>query len=80
MATKKITQRKAARPRPDRYSKKKSGYVNQSLRLTTDENKLVREASGLEGMSINFWAVRALVTAAKAGIAKEKRNSTSESE
>jgi uncharacterized protein (DUF1778 family) len=48
--------------------------------LTTDENKLVREASSLEGMSINFWAVRALVTAAKEGIAKEKRNSTSESE
>jgi uncharacterized protein (DUF1778 family) len=66
-------QRKAARPRPDRYSKKKAGYVSQSLRLTADENKLIRKASGLEGSSINHWAVLALVKAAKARIAKEPK-------
>jgi len=69
MATKKET-RKAARPRPDKYSKKRSGYVSQSVRLTVAENKLVREAADLDGASINFWATRALVTAAKAQLAK----------
>jgi uncharacterized protein (DUF1778 family) len=47
--------------------------VNQSLRLTVADNKLLREAAAIEGMSINFWAVRALVNAAKTRIAKEKR-------
>jgi hypothetical protein len=79
MATKKQS-RKAARPRPDRYSKKRSGYVNQTLRLTTAENKLIREASGLDSSSINFWATRILVTAAKAQIAKKNKQLTSESE
>jgi uncharacterized protein (DUF1778 family) len=68
MTTKKST-RKAAKPRPDRYSKKRSGYISQSVRLTVAENKLLREAAELEGMSINFWATRALVAAAKKAIA-----------
>lgn len=68
MTTKKST-RKAAKPRPDRYSKKRSGYISQSVRLTVAENKLLREAAEFEGMSINFWATRALVAAAKKAIA-----------
>ena len=43
--------------------------MNQSLRLTVEENKLVREASELERRSINSWAVDELVRAAKATIA-----------
>jgi uncharacterized protein (DUF1778 family) len=68
MATKK-TPRKSSKPRPDKYSKKRSGYISQSLRLTSDENKLLRQAAGLEGFSINFWSVRTLVAAAKKQIA-----------
>jgi uncharacterized protein (DUF1778 family) len=75
MATKKIVRRSSS-PRPDRQSKKRSGYLNQSLRLTVADNKLLREAAALDGCSINFWAVRALVAASKVRIAKEKRNST----
>jgi uncharacterized protein (DUF1778 family) len=72
MATKKIT-RKAAKPRPDRYSKKRTGYVSQSIRLTVEENKLVRRAADLDGMSINFWATRNLVAAAKKQIAAAEK-------
>jgi len=68
MAIKK-SDRKAAKPRPDKYSKKRSGYVNQGVRLTVDENKLVRQAASLEGFSINLWATRTLVNAAKKQIA-----------
>jgi uncharacterized protein (DUF1778 family) len=72
MATKKAS-RKAARPRPDRYSKKRSGYVAQTLRLTVEENKLIRQAADLEGASINFWATRALVTSARTSIKKSNQ-------
>jgi uncharacterized protein (DUF1778 family) len=72
--------RRSASPRPDRQSKKRSGYVAQSLRVSVADNKFIREAAALDGFSINFWAVRALVTAAKARIAKEKRKLTLESE
>jgi hypothetical protein len=68
MATKKSS-RGASKPRPDRYSKKRSGYISQSVRLTVAENKLMREAAELEGFSINFWATRTLVAAAKKQIA-----------
>jgi uncharacterized protein (DUF1778 family) len=68
MTTKKPT-RRAARPRPDKYSKKRSGYVSQTVRLTVEQNKLVREAADLEGMSISFWSSRTLVAAAKKQIA-----------
>jgi hypothetical protein len=73
MTTKKVT-RKASKPRPDRYSKKRSGYISQSVRLTVDENKLVRQAADLEGFSINLWATRTLVAAAKKQIAAAANN------
>ena len=60
---------RAAKARPDRYSKKRSGIINQSVRLTVEQNKLIREAADLEGMSISFWANRTLVAAAKKLIA-----------
>lgn len=60
---------KAARPRKDKYSKKRSGWVSQTVRISVDQNKLIREAADLEGMSISFWASRALVAAAKKQIA-----------
>lgn len=68
MATSKKAPR-AAKSRPDRYSKKRSGTINQSVRLTVEQNKLIREAADLEGMSISFWANRTLVAAAKKLIA-----------
>jgi len=58
--------------RPDLHSKRKDGLVNQSLRLTVDENKLVRKAAALERRSINSWAVGELVKAAEASIATAK--------
>lgn len=57
--------RRAGRARPDKRSKKKTGYVSQSLRPTIEENKLIQKAAQLEGLSINFWSVRVLVAAAK---------------
>ena len=70
MTTKKVT-RKTAKARPDKYSKKRSGYISQSVRLTVAENKLVRSAAELDGFSINFFATRALVAAAKARIQQD---------
>jgi uncharacterized protein (DUF1778 family) len=61
----------AGRPRPDLYSKKRSGYIKTGVRLTVAENKLCRRAATLEGMSWNFWAMRVLVKAAKERIAEE---------
>jgi uncharacterized protein (DUF1778 family) len=78
--TAKTPKRRAGAGRPDRRSKKRSGYVNQTLRPDVQQNKLIREAAELEGLSINFWAVRVLVSEARKRIAKEKRNSTPESE
>ena len=57
--------RRAARPRPDKYSPKKKGYVCQTVRLSVESNKLVRQAADMEEMSISFWASRVLVAAAK---------------
>jgi hypothetical protein len=68
MATKKLS-RGASKPRPDKYSKKRFGTVSQSVRLTVQENRLVRKAADLEGFSINLWATRTLVAAAKQQIA-----------
>jgi uncharacterized protein (DUF1778 family) len=68
MATKQI-KRRAGRARPDKRSKKKTGYVSQSLRPTIEENRLIQKAADLEGLSINFWSVRTLVAAAKKQIA-----------
>jgi len=55
--------------RPDKYSKKRSGSVSQSVRATVAENKLLRQAAELERMSINAWCVKTLVAAAKKQIA-----------
>jgi uncharacterized protein (DUF1778 family) len=78
--TAKTPKRRAGGARPDRRSKKRSGYVNQTLRPDVSQNKLIREAAELEGMSINFWAVRILVAEAKKRITKEKRKFNPESE
>ena len=43
--------------------------MSQTVRLDVDQNKLVRKAADLEGMSISFWASRTLVAAAKKIIA-----------
>ena len=68
MATKKMS-RRATTGRPDRYSKKRSGMVAQSLRFNGEENKLIREAAEADGRSINAWGTRILITAAKKQIA-----------
>jgi predicted HicB family RNase H-like nuclease len=72
MAKKKIVSR-ASSPRPDRQSKKRTGYVSQSVRLSVADNKILREAAALDGMSINFWASRALLVAANNRINKQKQ-------
>lgn len=67
----KTVKRGASAPRPDRRSKKRSGTVKQTVRLTVDENKLLRLAADLEGMSIAFWSKRLLLAGAKKRIAQE---------
>jgi uncharacterized protein (DUF1778 family) len=69
MTEKKTVKRGASRGRPDLFSKKRSGTVNQSLRLTVDDNKLVRKAAKIEGLSINLWASRAVTATARQVIA-----------
>lgn len=71
MATTK--KRKAARPRPDKYSKKKKGYVSQSLRITIDEAKLIREAAAARGFSINLWITQTLIPIAKRELAAAEK-------
>lgn len=70
MATKKVA-RGGASARPDLYSKKRSGFVKQGVRLSVDQNKLLRQAAELEGFSLNLWMTRTLVAAAKKRIAAE---------
>jgi uncharacterized protein (DUF1778 family) len=53
-------------PRPDRYSDKTGGKMRQTLRLSPEQNQLLRDASEEEGLSINSWAIRILVKAARA--------------
>jgi hypothetical protein len=71
MANKKAT-RKSASPRPDRYSKKKSGYISTSLRMTVADNRTLRKAATFEGLSINHWSLRILLAAAKRRVNKGK--------
>jgi uncharacterized protein (DUF1778 family) len=66
MANKKKTP--VGRPRPDRYSDKTDGKLRQTLRLSPEQNQLLRAAAEDEGLSINTWAVRILVRAAKTHI------------
>jgi uncharacterized protein (DUF1778 family) len=69
------TKKRGAQPgrsRPDLRSKKKDGIVNQSLRLTVEENNLIRKAADLERRSINSWAVVELVRIAELRIAEAK--------
>jgi predicted HicB family RNase H-like nuclease len=64
MSTTKKT--KVGAPRPDRYSDKTEGKMRQTLRLSPEQNQLIRAAAEEEGLSINTWAIRILVKAAKA--------------
>jgi uncharacterized protein (DUF1778 family) len=57
---------RAGRPRPDLDSDKTDGKVSQTLRLSPEQNTLIRAAAREENRSINAWAVRLLVRAAKA--------------
>jgi uncharacterized protein (DUF1778 family) len=75
MTTKKAI-RKSARPRPDRYSKKKKGYVAQSLRVTVEEAKLIRKAAALKQFSINLWITQTLIPIAKREIAAAETATT----
>lgn len=58
-------------PRPDLYSKKRSGKVAQSLRITVEQNKKYRKAASLQGYSLNTWMVRWLDAAALHDISKQ---------
>lgn len=48
-----------------RHSKKRTGYVQQALRLTVADNRLIRKAAQRERLSVNAWATRVLVNAAQ---------------
>ena len=68
--------RKAALPRPDRYSKKRSGYVSQSVRLEVADAKLIREAATAKRMSTNYWMMTHLVAMAKKELAAAASTTT----
>jgi len=72
MATKK-TMRGGASARPDLYSKKRSGFIKQGVRISVEHNKLLRRAAELEGFSLNLWMTRTLVAAAKKRIFEEEK-------
>ena len=59
--------RRGASPRPDMYTKKRSGLIAQSIRVTVQENRLFRKAAGR--LSFNQWASEILIAAAKEQIA-----------
>lgn len=61
---------KRSKPRPDKYSKKRSGNVAQSLRITVEQNKQYRKAASLQGYSLNSWMIRWLDAAAMHDISK----------
>ena len=67
--TRKKAGTKEGTPRPDRYSDKTEGKIRQTLRLNPEQNDLLRRAAEADGLSINTWAVRILVVAAKKQIA-----------
>jgi hypothetical protein len=52
-------------PRPDRFSKKRSGMVAQTVRFTVEENKLVRKAATEKRMSISAWSSLVLLREAE---------------
>lgn len=72
MATKKTTRRArgAYAPRPDRYSKKKTGTITQSLRLNVADARLIRKAALAQRMSTNLWMTNHLVAAAAEELAE----------
>ena len=45
--------------------------MKTGIRLSVDQNKLLRQAAELEGFSLNLWMTRTLVAAAKKRIAAE---------
>ena len=77
MATDKTKVRLARNPRPDRYSKKKKGNISQSLRISVDDAKLIREASVLRGESTNHWMQKQLINAAKRQLAAANKQKVS---
>jgi uncharacterized protein (DUF1778 family) len=72
MATKKATRRRIKSGAGTR-SKKKDGYVLQSVRMLVDENNKVREAAEYSGLSINLWCVETLTSAAEKVISKKAK-------
>jgi uncharacterized protein (DUF1778 family) len=60
--------------RPDLYSAKTEGKIAQSVRITVEENNLIKEAANLEGFSLNLWMKRVLLRAARAKVASAKGN------
>ena len=60
MTTKKQVS-KYSGPRPDRFSKKRSGTVAQTVRFSVQENKQIRKAATLQKMSISAWGAVTLL-------------------
>jgi uncharacterized protein (DUF1778 family) len=56
-----------------RQTTKKTGYITTSLRLLAEENRELRAAAAVEGLSFNGWAVNTLLKQAK-NIQKRSEN------
>jgi hypothetical protein len=67
--TKKKVRRGGSKPRPDMHSKKRSGYVAMSLRVSVPEARLIRAASANQDMSANLWMSKLVLAAAKKELA-----------
>jgi predicted HicB family RNase H-like nuclease len=61
-----------------RPSKKRTGYISTSVRLSVEDNRDLRKAAGLVKVSFNGWAVETLRRAAKNIIRKHEQEKGSE--
>jgi len=60
-------------PSSAKKSKKRIGLIAQTIRLLPDENTLITRAAELEYSSIQSWAKRTLLKAAKLEIARDEK-------
>lgn len=72
MATKKSV--RASAGRPDKYSKKRSGFVTPSLRMLVAEAKMIRQAATAKRMSAHSWMLNHLIAAAKRELAEAQQS------
>lgn len=57
-----------SRTSPGRKSKKRTGFVTQSIRLEVADNKTIHAAAKSARQSFNSWAVDTLIAAAETAL------------